>query len=502
MGGCEVIMNFGLLLRTVLHLKPRQIVFQIKNRLTRVQYVSLPAPKVKGCLFKTEPVPREHCLDGTVFTFLNLSHEFAGWKYNEYGNLWTYNQNYFDWLNQEGITIQEGCKWIDRFIVEVLNSPIQPCMALDPYPIALRSINWIKFFCRFPDCATKSRLDALYSQVRLLEKKLEYHLLANHLLEDAYALYIGAAYFGVEQLLNSARQLLLVQLKEQVLPDGAHFEQSPMYHCILLDRLLDCINLGESMGIDGKQLRRYASSMLSHLEAIIWSDGSIPLLNDAAYGISPTPTQLFDYARRLGLQWKAIQLKKCGYRVLRGEKMEARVDVGNVTASYQPGHSHADSLNYELRVDGKPFVVDTGVSTYEKNERRQLERSSLAHNVVVVSGKDSSEVWGGFRVGRRCHTTITNSSEHAIEAWHNGFPKPCKRRFEMSGNSFVVEDWYEGKAMSYIHLAEGVDSSRIQVEGASSVDIRPWRYSTEYNRFHEGRVLEIQFNKHLKYTIQ
>ena len=495
-------MNFGLLLRTVLHLQPRQIVYQIKNRLTRAQYVFLPAPEVKGTLLKTEPVLREHCLEGNVFTFLNLSHEFAGWDYNGYGNLWTYNQNYYDWLNQEGITQQEGCKWIDSFIEDVLKIPIQPCMALDPYPIALRSINWVKFFCRFPDCATKVRLDALYSQVRLLEKKLEYHLLANHLLEDAYALYIGSAYFSDKKLLNNAKRLLLSQLKEQVLPDGAHYEQSPMYHCILLDRLLDCINIGESLGIDGIQLRNYASRMLGHLESIIWNDGSIPLLNDAAYGIAPSPTQLLDYAKRLGLQWEAIPLKECGYRVLREKQMEARVDVGDITASYQPGHSHADSLNYELRVDGKPFIMDTGVSTYEKNERRQLERSSLAHNVVVVSGKDSSEVWGGFRVGRRCHTTISNSSENVIEAWHNGFPKPCKRRFEMSDNGFTVEDWYDGNAMSYIHLAEGVDAGRIRVEGASSIDISPWNYSTEYNRFHEGKVVEIQFNNHLKYSIR
>lgn len=72
----------------------------------------------------------------------------------------------------------------------------------------------------------------------------------------------------------------------------------------------------------------------------------------------------------------------------------------------------------------------------------------------------------------------------------------------MSDDGFIVEDWYEGNAMSYIHLAEGVDASRIRVEGASSIDISPWKYSTEYNRFHEGKVVEIQFNNHLKCSIR
>ena len=32
-------------------------------------------------------------------------------------------------------------------------------------------------------------------------------------------------------------------LQEQVLGDGEHFERSPMYHCIMLYRVLDCYNL-------------------------------------------------------------------------------------------------------------------------------------------------------------------------------------------------------------------------------------------------------------------
>ena len=296
--------------------------------------------------------------------------------------------------------------------------------------------------------------------------------------------------------MKRAYGLLLAQLAEQILPDGAHFEQSPMYHCILLDRLLDCINIRPT-----EELRGYAALMLGHLESIVWADGSIPLLNDAAYGIAPTAEQLFGYARQLGLQWAAVPMADCGYRWMRAAALEAIVDVGNVTATYQPGHTHADSLNYELRIDGKPFVVDTGVSTYNKDARRQLERSSAAHNVVVVDGKDSSEVWGGFRVGRRAKVEILCCDSKEVVASHNGFGKACKRRFAMTETAFVVEDWYDGEAVSYVHLAEGIAPERVVVEGAKSVRVSPWKYSTEYNRFHDGTVVEILFEKHLKYTI-
>lgn len=488
-------MNYGLLFRTVRHLKPTQMIYQVKNRLIKPAYVAYDSSvfHVSDSKFKVDPIAKYSSLNGNVFTFLNLEHEFAGWCFTDNGMLWAYNQNYFDWINQEGISEEEGSRWIDRFIEDLPSNMI----GLDPYPIALRSINWVKFFSKYPESVTKARLDSLYSQIKLLEKKLEYHLLGNHLLEDAYALYIGASYFKDDKLLKKAKTLLVSQLKEQILPDGAHYEQSPMYHCILLDRLLDCININAS-----SELEQYAIMMLGHLESVKWGVGGLPLLNDSANGISPTTSQLFYYAKRLGLKWDKIPMKECGYRKMLSTSLEAIVDVGNITATYQPGHTHADTFNYELRIDGKPFVVDTGISTYNKTQRRQLERSTIAHNTVSVDEKNSSEVWGGFRVGQRCHAEITEISENRICAKHDGYGKPCERTFSMKDGVFTVEDKYDGEAVSYIHLAEGVDEKRISVEGAKRIDTKPWKYSTEYNQFHDGKAMEIHFNGNLRYSIQ
>lgn len=493
-------MNPKLLFHTVVHLCPKQVLYQLWYRLHKPQYKTFEAPNGVVTKLQTEPIPRYHCLDGEMFTFLNLEHKFAGWNFTDNGMLWAYNQNYFDWLNQEGMTVEDGCKWMDRFIKALPSNKV----GLDPYPIALRSINWIKFLWRYPDCATKERLDSLYSQVRLLENKLEYHLLANHLLEDAYALYIVASYFKDEKLLDKAQKLLIAQLKEQILPDGAHYEQSPMYHCILLDRLLDCINMAYGLQLTtyNDQLKVYAIKMLGHLESIVWSDGTFSMLNDAAYGIAPEPRQIFDYARRLGLQWESIPMKECGYCKMKSEHLEAIFDVGNITATYQPGHTHADTFNYELRIDGKPFVVDTGISTYNKTKQRQMERSTMAHNCVVVNGKDSSEVWGGFRVGQRARVKILSQARNEMIAWHNGFSMPCKRRFEMTEQGFAVEDWYDGQAVSYVHLAENADEKRVKVKEALDFEMKPWKYSVKYNQFLEGKVLEIRFKEHCKYIIQ
>ena len=89
-----------------------------------------------------------------------------------------------------------------------------------------------------------------------------------------------------------------------------------------------------------------------------------------------------------------------------------------------------------------------------------------------------------------------------IEASHDGYGKTCRRKFEMKDGSFSIEDWFDGEAVSYIHLAEGADENRITVDGAELITVKPWKYSTEYNRFHDGKVMEIHFKEHLRYTIQ
>ena len=523
-------MNLGLLMRTVRHLKTTQVVYQVLNRVHKPRYRQYSAPKHEALTLFAQPIPRYKSLDGDVFTFLNLEHKFTDWNYTGHGTLWTYNLNYFDFLNQgqepraegqETVDATVGCYWIDRFISE------RPSITwgMDPYPIALRGINWIKFFCRYPETATKEREDSLYSQYKLLEKKLEYHLLGNHLLEDAYSLFIGSLYFEDKALFKKASKLLKDQLEEQTLMDGAHYEQSPMYHCILLDRLLDCINFAKSKEASGfvsssliEVLLWIAKKQLGWLEAITWHDGDIPMLNDSAHGIAPLPVQVFDYAKRLGLNWSKNILRASGYRKMNNSRMEAVIDIGNITATYQPGHTHADTFNYELRIGGKPFVVDTGISTYNKNERRQYERSSAAHNCVcaLLNGKmlDSSEVWGGFRVGRRANVRVSRESHESISAEHDGYEKLCTRTFTMTESSFTIEDSFSGEAVSLIHLAPGVvvesleprvvrtNLGVITIEGADRLDIVDEKASTEYNRFEPIKVLKIYFKNYLKYTIQ
>lgn len=517
-------MNTTLIINTIIHLRPTQIYHQMLNRVVNPHFREWNGPLSAAPLAFEPWIEKPACWsdsDGT-FCFLNQEDNFKGWNSSRFGNLWTYNLNYMDWLLQPGIDAESAGEWIDRFIDDLPGNHV----GIDPYPTALRAINWIKFICahgrEFPQQRVERWNHYLRAQCAMLERRLEWHLLANHLLEDLYSLFIASIYFNDEKLYRKISRLLSRQLEEQMLRDGAHYEQSPMYQCILLDRLLDCINFSaNNVKWDDQQqfndlLRGYARPMLGHITAMVYSDGSLPLLNDSARCIAPTPDQLLAYGERLGLVPDTLAPSESGYRPFKAGRLEGIIDTGNIAATYQPGHSHADTFNYELRIDGKPFVVDTGISTYEKNARRQYERSTAAHNTVTVDDRDSSEVWSGFRVGRRARVEIMQDTPRRITARHDGFGKDRlhTRDFEIGPDTLRINDHLPDgvKGVSRIHLAPGIlacvegstvvtPPARIATEGATRIEVVDNFVAQEYNKLRAARVVEIHFTGSLSYTI-
>ena len=53
------------------------------------------------------------------FSFLNLEQSFSqdslDWSFGDYGMLWTYNLNYFDWLHQLGMSKEQGLELLSQF---------------------------------------------------------------------------------------------------------------------------------------------------------------------------------------------------------------------------------------------------------------------------------------------------------------------------------------------------------------------------------------------------
>ena len=188
-------------------------------------------------------------------------------------------------------------------------------------------------------------------------------------------------------------KLLISELDEQILNDGAHFELSPMYHQIILSRLLDSINLIKLNNEWKKDdlllfLEAKASLMVSWLKNITYSNGQIPMVNDATYDIAPQSKKLFSYAKDIGITHHQVPLSDSGYRKIITNNYELFIDVGNIGPDYQPGHAHSDTFNFELIKQGKAIFVDVGISTYEKTQKDKKERSTHSHNTVKIGSNE------------------------------------------------------------------------------------------------------------------
>ena len=166
--------------------------------------------------------------------------------------------------------------------------------------------------------------------------------------------------------------------------------------------------------------------MLGWLDANTFRNGDVPMVNDAAPGIASTTAQLRAKAMRVGLNpWSVRSAlrtsQSTGYRKFTFLRYELIADVGAIGPDHQPGHGHADTFSFVLYVDNQPLIVDSGTSTYEIGPRRVWERSTVAHNTVDVMGINSSEVWAGFRVGRRARVTVRVDMETTLTARHDGY---------------------------------------------------------------------------------
>ncbi len=372
-----------------------------------------------------DPVPVQQAqaeLAENRFTFLNHTENLGepiDWFPSDATQLWQYNLHYFDYtVGLAEQYVQLGDKSAYATFRRLASSWMEACplptpLAWDPYPISLRATNWIKAYVWFEpelehDLNFAQRLrQSIWSQIRFLMDHLEYHLLGNHLIENGRALLFAGFFFQDSQAegwRQKGLEILIDELEEQFLSDGGHYERSPMYHQIMLHLYTDVADLMCRQSIDvPTEMKSGIAAMRSWLGAMVHPDGEIALFNDAAFAIAGSPVHQMDHTKVSdGFQ----PLPASGYFVFRNQAAGdyLALDCGPLGPDYQPGHGHCDMLSYELSLQGKRMIVDTGVGSYYGDLAwRQYYRSTYAHNTLVIDGQEQSEIWGRFRVGRRAY---------------------------------------------------------------------------------------------------
>ncbi len=551
------------LLRTLRFLRPSQVFWRTRYlvqrrweasspaRIERKTRAGMPARLDPADDFPELPLHRAQSMDrsdrlselgGGRLTLLQSQKAFRGgsdWRMTEgrdNGRLWNITLHYHEWLYDLSCDPMDATggglleeKLLDWLVHCGLGAPGFSHFPWNSFAIATRAEWWIRLlngnrgFWESRADLRGRMLESLALQSVYLRNHIEWDLRGNHLLRDARGLALAGRFFRdpvAAEWLAAGTRLGADQATEQTLPDGGHFERSPMYHIHAMEDLL-------ALGLlirdpDARETVRAAWARMA--EFVAWvrhPDGEIPLFNDAAVGAVPSPGEMLEQASLLGVELEkanrsgAKHFPDTGMIVWRGDPWTLFFDVGSLGPDYQPGHGHADTLSFECSFRGRRLVVDPGSYGYDHDANRRYDRSTAAHNTVTVDETDSSEVWHIFRVGRRARpervqcsasaTTLAASAAHTGYRHLDGSPKHHRRiaidetglleiedRIEGSGvhrvqgGLLLAPDWQATPVAAGWELSSPIGRVRVSVTGGSDL-----RLEVDERPYHPGYGAEI-----------
>lgn len=401
-------------------------------------------------------------LESRMFTFNGEAHELtedSSWLPKDATHLWQFHLHYWDWLGDlKAAPKIAKAQLVAQALVRdwLLQCDQYHPIMWHPYPTSLRVVNMLAYadwvLENAKDDLQEAYWQSLNRQVSYLAHNLEWELEGNHLIKNIKALiYAGLCLAGRQSLFLEGQKLLLTQLAAQILPDGTHYERSPMYHAQVLQDVLEIqMLIRQAGGKAAPQLVEMVDRMGTALQTLRAGDGGFFQMHDGAEGYAKHIQNLL---KQTDTGDTPQELPDGGYvRLSHGlahKNMLALCDVGGLTPTENPGHAHAQTLCFELAVGAERIFVNRGTYAYQTPKRTEL-RSTASHNTVAVNGGNSAEVWGQFRVGRRptkvtYARTPTADGGHKVVASHNGY-RHIKlvhhRVLEMSGDGcmFMGED--------------------------------------------------------------
>lgn len=510
----ERVRRVELLARTVVHLRPAQVVHRARLRAERAALARVPegvlrravrsraAPACPGwpagftCLDEIAPEAGHSAEDIARFRFrfLEETRDLGNppdWHQASASRLWRYHLHYFEWA--WAFATHADRQWARDAFAPLWRSwrrgtAVARGDAWSPYVVSLRAWAMCGVHAALVDGSALHAqwIDDLSVHAAYLRSQVEQDVGGNHLVKNLKALIGLGVFLGDDRMVVRAGRRLQRQLPLQVLADGGHFERSPSYHCQVLADLLDVHALLAAAGATAVAgLDDAIGTMRAWLGALRMPDGDIPLFNDCslvgrrridALGPTSPPDRPF------------LVLEPSGYCVLRpNDRIHLVVDVGPPCPPDLPAHAHADCLSFELAVDGRRLVVDTGTSTYEPGARRAFERSTAAHNTVEVDGADQTEVWGAFRAARLAQPRLESArvapAQVEIVASHDGYERlggrvRHRRTLRVNGGGVELIDEVSGRGThriaARVHVAPDL---RIVRHADGSLGLGPVRLS-------------------------
>ena len=418
-------------------------------------------------------------------------------------------QQWYDWKGQNPYCV--GINWASSL------------------EVAFRSLSWLWVWYLLDGCSklpsrfSKDLRHSLILNARHIERFLSTYFSPNtHLLGEGVGLFfIGTLLHGCQ---SAARwkalgwTTVLKEAQRQVLPDGAHFEQSTYYHTYAVDFFIHARILAGLNGITVPvHLDRTIEKMLDVLHSF-GSAGPVPRFGDDDGG------RVFDPRRNRSehlldpLATGAVLFNRSDFKSLVGDIREETIwllgshsvrrfdEVDSNKSTFKSfalrsagvyamchsgparhqfvidagpqgtglaGHGHGDALSVQLTLDGYPMLIDPGTFVYADTFERDLFRGTASHNTVQIDGMSQAEPREPFKWRYLPKVTVerwlTNPVFDFFIGSHDGYARlkdPVRHQryiFYLKSHFWLVHDVLRGAAFHKLdlswHLAPGSLSS-------------------------------------------
>lgn len=478
--------KIGLYANTIRYLKPEQVFWRVGKKMGMKcalkgahptkeigQRIGIAIPELDY-----DPVfLNRFCVEELMadrVTFLHEAEHFdweGSWHIDGRSPLWNFNLHYFEYIHPLAHCYSETGEWkyLEKTVQMIhgwicQNPQSKGGEGWSAYTISLRLTNWMAYLASVGDkldaSFRKEMEESIFEQYVYLSGHLEKDILGNHYFENLKALVLCALFFGDEKSLPEYLTAFRKECREEILPDGMHFELSPMYHKIILEGILRVAAAFRAANMPDAELERITWDMVSAAYSMGRGLSRTPLFNDSGDNVAKSLAALMECANRY-LDIAPVYRKALpdsGYYFFTNGEWKLIVDAGAAGPDYIPGHSHCDAMSFELYRNGEPVLVNCGTYAYQCAQRHWF-RSTEAHNTVQAAGVEQSEIWSTFRLARRSKTRVLEVLENGIRMEMTDYKgNRILREILLVPDALHIRDQTEGlELQSHLHSIDKIE---------------------------------------------
>ncbi|HLR36142.1 MAG TPA: alginate lyase family protein [Tissierellales bacterium] len=322
-------------------------------------------------------------------------------------------------------------KWIEIILHWIKNNPVkESSKAWRTIEAGIRAMSWtisLKHIIStglLKDDELSTILNSLYEHTNFIEKHFkEKDLISNWGILQTTGVLAVLMTFGEtdsnKNQLNWAIDKLEKQLNFQVFEDGIHWEQSPMYHVVVVLALLKLIYISKNEGVDLPNSiieKSYNSSKaliymkkpnhrqvmqsdsddtdlrdICTFASIIFNDGELKWAGydfidfDTIWLLGYSGLENYKRIKKVKPKNTSKAFEDAGNFYLRSNLSEKASFCYFHNGTLGSGHGHADLGHFNISYLGNDFLIDPGRYTYvEKDLVREYLKSTRAHNTVLI----------------------------------------------------------------------------------------------------------------------